>query len=134
VDADARGLYDRVQTDSEVERNFLERLKSDPKVVLYFKFPPNFKVRLPRLIGNYNPDWGIVRRANDGKLLLHLVRETKGTEDLGRLQFPHEKRKINAAHGYFAALGVDYRPITDQTIDWWKPDPRSQQVALKVEG
>jgi type III restriction enzyme len=121
IDAGRPGLYDLVQKDSNVEETFVRRLRDDAAVVLYFKFPPAFKIRLPRLIGNYNPDWGIVRRASDGRVTLHLVRETKGTEKLEDLQFPHERRKIECAEKYFAATGIDYRPITGETSAWWEP-------------
>lgn len=83
---------------------------SHTKVVLFFKFPPAFKIRLPRLIGNYNPDWGLVRRRADGKLTVYLIRETKGAE-IEALRFPHEKRKIRCAQAFFEVLGMDYRPI-----------------------
>lgn len=119
VEAGATGLYDWVQQDSGVEKVFIARLRDDRKVEVYFKFPPSFKVGLPRVIGNYNPDWGIIRRADDGQVTLHLVRETKGTEDLKRLRFPHERRKIVAAKKYFEAAGVDYRVISEKTIGWW---------------
>jgi len=118
-----RGLYDHVPLDSNVENAFVARLKEDERLVLFFKFPPKFLVRLPRLIGNYNPDWGIVRRDDSGVLTLHLVRETKGTVDVSRLQYPHEKRKIVCATKYFGAAAVDYRVVTDQTVRWWESAP-----------
>jgi len=129
IEADDHGLYDQVQIDSDVERSFVEqRLKSDEHVVLYFKFPPSFKVPLPKLIGNYNPDWGIVRRDDGGRMTLHLVRETKGTTNLAHLQFPHERRKIVCAKKYFGASGIDYRPITADTADWWRPVAGTQDI------
>lgn len=112
-------LYDQVQKDSKVEEEFVAQLNDDPKVVFYFKFPPAFKLRFPKVIGNYNPDWGIARRSDDGKLLLHLVRETKGSADLSKLQFPHEKRKILCAQKIFRELGVSYRHVTGTTKEWW---------------
>jgi type III restriction enzyme len=118
IEAGDRSLYDLVQQDSQVESNFVERLKTDGNVEFYFKFPPKFRIGLPKLIGNYNPDWGIVRRS-DGRLSLHLVRETKGTEDIAKLRFPHEKRKINCAKKYFDTAQIDYRVITDKTSEWW---------------
>ena len=39
------------------EIDFVQTLRDNPQVVFYFKFPPAFKVALPRQIGNYNPDW-----------------------------------------------------------------------------
>lgn len=130
VEAGVRGLYDLVQKDSDVELTFVERLKRDDQVVLFFKFPAAFKVRLPRLIGNYNPDWGIVRRGPDGGHTLHLVRETKGSERLDTLRFPHERRKIIGAAKYFGAAGVDYRPIAGSTLDWWEPWGPNEELGL----
>lgn len=125
-----RGLYDLVQVEFGQERAFVERLKEDGRVILYFKFPPAFKVKLPRLIGNYNPDWGIVRENERGKLALHLVRETKGAVDPAELRFPHERRKVTCATKYFQAAGIDYRQITGDTPDWWLP--ASKQGDLEV--
>jgi len=114
------GLYDQVQTDSNVEVDFVDILRDDRQVVFYFKFPPAFKVALPRQIGNYNPDWGIARKTNEG-ITLDYVRETKGSERIEDLQWSHEKRKIRCAQKYFAALGLDYRPVTGSTADWYEP-------------
>jgi type III restriction enzyme len=119
IDGDNRFIYDRVQIDSEIEETFIkEQVSLDPNVVLYFKFPSKFKLRLPSVIGNYNPDWGIVRKDQDGARTLHLVRETKGREDVRKLRFEHEKRKIICARKYFKTLGIDYRPISATTTSW----------------
>ena len=93
-------------------------VKADPNVVLFFKFPPTFKVRLPRLIGNYNPDWGLVRRRDDGRYIVELIRETKGGT-VETLRFPHEKRKIRCAEAYFQELEMDYRPVNPPFNGWW---------------
>jgi len=130
VPGSAVSLYDQVQVDSDVEKNFVEvRLNPDGEVVFYFKFPSTFKFDFPRVIGNYNPDWGIARYIPDdkgGKVLLELVRETKGQTDPSKLQFAHETRKIQCAEKLFQSLGIDYRIVTDKTADWWKPDPTRQ--------
>jgi type III restriction enzyme len=134
VAAGERGLYNWVQRDSAVEDAFIARLQNDERVVLFFKFPPRYLVRLPRLIGNYNPDWGIIRRADNGALTLHLVRETKGSVELDRLQFPQEKRKIVGATKYFGAAAVDYRVVTDKTARWWESRPiEGVQEKLRVD-
>jgi type III restriction enzyme len=123
-----------VQRDSGVEDSFIARLRDDKRVVLFFKFPPKFIVHLPRLVGNYNPDWGVVRRDDSGVLTLHLVRETKGSTDLNRLQFPQEKRKIVCATKWFGAAAIDYRVVTDETISWWQSKPvDAVQEELDVE-
>ncbi len=120
IEGSAASLYDHVQVDSDVEERFVRlKLNDDDKVAFYFKFPPTFKIDFPRIIGDYNPDWGIARY-KDGKILLELVRETKGGENLDLLRFPHEARKIRCAQKVFTALGVDYRVVTDNTADWWE--------------
>jgi type III restriction enzyme len=111
---------------------FVERrLRSDIKILFYFKFPPAFKVHFPKVIGNYNPDWGIVRYDETGRVILQLIRETKGTQDESKLQFPQERRKIECAKRYFKTLQMDYRHITDNTQAWWLPDD-AQQYPLEI--
>ncbi|MBY0596486.1 restriction endonuclease [Bacillus bingmayongensis] len=126
------GLYDNVQIDSDVERNFVQNLiipdVEEEKTVLYFKFPPKFKIRLPKIIGNYNPDWGIIRKSDDGTFKLELIRETKGGLQLDELRFPQEKRKILCAVKYFNKLGVGYRVVTDKSYDWWQEE---QQITTE---
>ena len=116
-----RALYDQVQIDSDVEKYFVEGTLAEDadNIVFYFKFPPKFKIGLPKMIGNYNPDWGIVRRTSDG-LTVELVRETKGSERVEQLRFPHEKRKVHIARRYFQQLGLDYRMVTHESRDYWQ--------------
>lgn len=122
-DETGKGLYDRVQIDSDVERAFVQRTIHDDgeNVAVYFKFPPKFKLGLPRVIGNYNPDWAIVR-LGEGQTRIELVRETKGTTDESALRFESEKRKIRAARRYFEALGIDYRVVTGETGKYWESE------------
>lgn len=123
LDGGPKSLYDQVQIDSDVERQFVEgRLRPDEKnISLYFKFPPKFRIELPRIIGNYNPDWGIVRFGPDGAFAVELVRETKGNDDLSKLRFSNEGRKITLAQRYFAALGIDYRHLSPKAEHYWLP-------------
>ena len=118
-----KSLYTKVQIDSEVERRFVNnRLMPEDKILVYFKFPNRFKINLPKILGNYNPDWGVIRENDEGDRYLELVRETKGTLDKEALRFDHEKHKITCAEKYFAALGIDYRQVTDQEpVRWWLP-------------
>lgn len=119
-------MYDQVQVDSDVEQRFVEqRLNPDNKVKLYLKFPAGFKITMPKIIHDYNPDWGVLREdEKKAELLLELVRETKGTVNLQQLRFPHEIRKIIVAKKYFKKLGLDYRPVTDAIPNWWQKDPQ----------
>lgn len=127
-----KSLYDRVQVDSEVERAFVnQRLRADEdNLVFFFKFPPSFKIRLPRVIQNYNPDWGIVRREPEGGYTIELVRETKGNDDLAKLRFANEERKIKVARRYFAELGIDYRPLSPAVARYWE----SEHAVARAQG
>jgi type III restriction enzyme len=130
ISASGKSLYDVVQIDSDVEKRFVEnRLNVDPNVVLYFKFPPKFKINMPKIIGNYNPDWGIIRLSEDSQYKLELVRETKGFEMLKAAigagyenlrQVTNEKRKIICAGRHFKQLGISYRDITPEMVRWWE--------------
>ena len=112
---ESRSLYDLVQKDSDNEEKFVQRLNDDDDIVLYFKFPPAFKIGIPRLIGNYNPDWGILRWDEKHRLKLELVRETKGAIDLSKLHYSNEGRKVRCARKHFASLGMSYRHVTGDT-------------------
>jgi type III restriction enzyme len=131
LDAGEHGLYDLVQKDSGVEQDYVEAIKAEhDAIVFYFKFPPGFKVDLPALIGNYNPDWGVARICRNGAVEVRtFVHETKGTTEIGKLQFPHEKRKIRCAEKYFAAIGVNYRPIDPKKVGgWWEMVEQAKQL------
>ncbi len=132
IDAGIRGLYSKVQWDSFIESDFVEKVlkREEDKVVFYFKFPPDFKIGLPRVIGNYNPDWGIVRMNDKGTLKLELVRETKGTVELTKLRFTNEGRKIKCAEKHFRQLGLDYRTITGRETTWWAPAASTEGTML----
>ncbi len=121
VDGGKASLYDKVQVDSDVEKKFVsDHLKPDEEnLVVYFKFPPKFKIGLPRIIGNYNPDWGVLRQERGKKLSLELVRETKGTDDLEKLRFMNEGRKLVLAERYFGTLGIDYRFVGPDVTTYW---------------
>jgi len=115
-----KSLYDMIQIDSDVEQKFVaDRLNKDENIVLYFKFPGGFKINIPKIIGNYNPDWGIVRLDDSGKYKLELVRETKGGANPQLLRFPNEARKISCAQKHFKAIGVDYKHIGPDDPYWW---------------
>ncbi|MEQ8882654.1 MAG: hypothetical protein RLP13_14855 [Cytophagales bacterium] len=123
VDGTEWSLYDQVQIDSDIERKFVEHKLNDPKeagkIVCYFKFPNQFKISIPKIIGNYNPDWGIIRWDDNHKLKLELVRETKGNVNPNLLQFPNEKRKIDCATKHFTLTGIDYKQIKGDEVRWW---------------
>ncbi|MBN1925076.1 MAG: hypothetical protein JW798_04505 [Prolixibacteraceae bacterium] len=77
---------------------------------------------MPKIIGNYVPDWSVIRKDESGKYKLQLVRETKGTMNPNLLQFPSEKRKIDCAKKHFKSIEIDYRQIDDKIVNWWLSD------------
>ena len=71
------------------------------------KLPDWFRVKTP--LGDYNPDWAIVKE-NSGKV--YLVRETKDTLDLDQLH-RDEKLKILCGTAHFTGcLGQDFKVAT----------------------
>ncbi len=120
IDGSDWSLYDQVQIDSDIERRFVEyKLNEDDKIVCFFKFPSQFKISIPKIIGNYNPDWGIIRWDDNNNFKLELVRETKGNVNPNLLQFPNEKRKIDCATKHFDLTKVDYKQIKGDEVKWW---------------
>lgn len=119
IDAGEHGLYNKTQVDSEVERTFVTNcLQKQDDISVYFKFPPKFKVDLPRIIQNYNPDWGIVRQLRDSPYNFEIVIETKGGSDIGKLRFASEGWKIRCAERFFDTLGIKYRAVDGRNFDW----------------
>lgn len=98
-------ITDRIAVDSGVEETFARFLEDRADVKFYLKLPGWFLVPTP--LGNYNPDWAIVRQQDDGDWL-YLVRETKGTAKLEDLQWEHEQFKVKFGKAHFTALHADY--------------------------
>ena len=101
-----KSLFDAVEYESEVEKQFARDLDNNENVKLFVKLPGWFRIDTP--IGPYNPDRAFV---TERKHKLYLVRETKGTLD------PEERRtkeneKIACGRKHFDALGVDYDVVT----------------------
>ena len=129
IPAGETGLYDQMQVDSDVERNFINKnLVGRSDVVFYFKFPPKFKINLPKIINNYNPDWGIVRQPNGCIQNFEIVVETKGGLDIAKLRFASEGWKIRCAIRFFAELGISYRNVDGTKFNWESFD-RDQSLA-----
>lgn len=119
VESPKHGLYDRTQKDSDIEDHFVNaKLEGDDDVHFFFKFPSKYKIDFPKIIGNYNPDWAVIRKDKEG-VKVQLVRETKGTADVAKLRFVHEINKVKVAHKHFTALGIDYDVIKGDEPTWY---------------
>lgn len=96
--------FDYLVLDSAVERQFAQYLDGREDIKLFMKLPDKFRVPTP--VGDYNPDWAIIK-VEDGDEHLYLIRETKSSQDPMKRR-PSENAKIKAAMKHFAAIGVDY--------------------------
>jgi type III restriction enzyme len=101
-----KSIYDYVVYESEVEREFAQKLDQREDIRLFVKLPDWFKVETP--VGTYNPDWAIVKHNDE---TLYLVRETKGTKDFLKLR-TSEADKVRCGQRHFDALGVSFAVAT----------------------
>ena len=101
-----KSIFDAVVYDSEIERKFAERLDEREDIRLFVKLPWWFKIETP--IGDYNPDWAIVKHDSS---VLYLARETKGTKDFEKLRNA-EADKLRCGRRHFEALDVDFSVVT----------------------
>jgi type III restriction enzyme len=91
--------------DSEVEREFAEKLDEREDIKLFVKLPRWFEIDSP--IGKYNPDWAILK--HDGQAL-YLVRETKGTRDFPKLRTT-EADKVRCGMKHFETIEVPFAVV-----------------------
>lgn len=97
--------FNYVVYDSEVERQFAEYLDGREDIRLFMKLPDKF--RIPTPVGDYNPDWAIIK-TEEGQDRLYLIRETKSSLNPMKRR-PGENAKINSAIKHFEAIGVNYK-------------------------
>ena len=106
VQNEDKSLFDFVEFDSEIERQFAKDLDSNENVRIFVKLPRWFKIDTP--IGPYNPDWAFVTEREER---LYFVRETKSTVD-SRDRRLKENQKIACGRRHFEALEVDFDVVT----------------------
>ena len=82
-------------------------------VEFYFKLPFWFKIKTP--IGNYNPDWALIKKNEN---TVYFVAETKSA---GQELKTSEKRKIKCGYAHFKEFDdVKYRQVaTVAELDWF---------------
>lgn len=101
-----KALFDAIEYDSEVEKQFARDLDNNENVKLFVKLPSWFKIDTP--IGTYNPDWAFVTERDEK---LYFVRETKSTLD-NEERRTKENQKIACGRKHFDTLGVDFDVVT----------------------
>lgn len=101
-----KSLFDAIEYESEVEKEFARDLDNNEAVKLFVKLPSWFKIDTP--IGSYNPDWAFITEREEK---LYFVRETKGTLDSEERR-TKENQKIACGRRHFTAIGVDFDVVT----------------------
>ena len=107
-----QGLFD---LDAQQLR-FAEKIDTDRNVELFLKLPTKkFYISTP--VGDYTPDWAIIKRNVHGKQpIIYFVVETKGTKDDEQLR-KIEEAKIECAKKHFEVLGyevVENAPLVEK--------------------
>jgi type III restriction enzyme len=101
---------DHIIFDSEtIEKKLAEDMQQSKAIKVFAKLPDKFKIATP--LGNYNPDWAIVRETEEGQQI-YLVTETKGS--LSSLR-PEELAKIDCGKAHFGELSVPF--LTAMNLD-----------------
>lgn len=101
-----KSLFDAIEYESEVEKQFARDLDNNENVRLFVKLPRWFKIDTP--IGPYNPDWAFVTERDEK---LYFVRETKSTLDSEERR-TKENQKILCGRKHFETLEVDFDVVT----------------------
>lgn len=92
--------YDYLVLDSDVERQFAQKLESSSAVKFFMKLPSNFKIDTPS--GKYNPDWAYVLEDEDGEKTFCVV-ETKSTHNEAERR-AGENQKIKVGENHYGAV------------------------------
>ena len=100
-------IYEYIVYDSQVEREFAQKLDAREDIKLFVKLPRWFEVETP--IGKYNPDWAILKHNEE---TLYLVRETKSTKDFLKLRTT-EADKVRCGQRHFEAIGTSFAVVVN---------------------
>ena len=93
-----------IPLDSAVESDFAKECENRDDIEFYFKLPFWFKIKTP--IGNYNPDWALIKK-NEKKI--YFVAETKSS---GQELRKSEEQKIKCGKAHFNELEeVTFRQV-----------------------
>lgn len=94
-----------VPLDSNVEYDFAKECEGRDDIEFYFKLPFWFRIKTP--LGNYNPDWALIKK---NEKTVYFVAETKSK---GQELKTSEKRKIKCGHAHFKEFDdVKYNQVS----------------------
>ena len=99
-------LYNYIEFDSNVEKQFAEDCENNENIEFYMKLPRWFKIETP--VGEYNPDWALIFK--DEKKL-YFVAETKGNTDEDQLRVS-ESMKIKYGEKHFETFeDIEFKKV-----------------------
>lgn len=94
-----------VPLDSNVEYEFARECETRDDIEFYFKIPFWFKIKTP--IGNYNPDWALIKK---NEKTVYFIAETKSAGQELKIS---EQRKIDCGHAHFSKFeDVKFKKVT----------------------
>ena len=105
-----------IPLDSETEQKFAADCENYENVSLYFKLPRWFKIPTP--LGNYNPDWAVVKQNGEKAYFVAETKNTRGKSlqcgvDRSLLR-ESERLKIECAERFFEQIPeVRYRDVVE---------------------
>jgi type III restriction enzyme len=98
--AESNSVYEHVVYESGVEKEFATTLDQREDIKLFVKLPDWFEI--DRHVGQYNPDWAIVKQDDKTR---YLVSDMKSTKDFLKLP-SSEAGKGGCRLKQFETLGV----------------------------
>ncbi len=96
----SNSVYEYVVYESGVEKEFAKTLDQREDIKLFVKLPDWFEI--DRHVGQYNPDWAIVKQDDKTR---YLVSDMKSTKDFLKL-WSSEAGKGGCGQKQFETLGV----------------------------
>jgi type III restriction enzyme len=102
-------LYDYILIDSfsTPEKQFVEECETRSDILFYMKLPSWFVIKTP--IGNYNPDWALIKKEDGEEKKIYFVAETKNKEAVENRNKMREseKMKIRCGEKHFEEFKTD---------------------------
>ena len=108
--------YAKIDSDSNIEKEFVRGLDASNEVVVYAKLPSGFQIPTP--VGNYTPDWAISFKEGSVQHI-YFVAETKGSLSSMQLRGV-EDAKIACARKFFQSIATDPGRIKYDVVDSYK--------------
>jgi type III restriction enzyme len=105
VSEEEKTIYENfIPLDSGVEYDFARECETRDDIEFYFKLPSKFIIKTP--IGNYNPDWALIKK---NEKTIYFVAETKSAGKELRIS---ERRKIKCGEAHFKEFeDIKYRQV-----------------------